>query len=50
LERNGFRAGQVGRQKMPVVLTAAKKTPSNELSRSHRAWYIVDSVGNMRRV
>src|SRR5262249_42871402 len=33
----GRRAGQVGRQKMPVVLTAVTNTPSNDASRSWKA-------------
>ena len=36
----GFLAVHVGLQKMPVVLTPAKKTPSNDASRSTSARYI----------
>jgi gas vesicle protein len=39
-------AEHVGRQKMPVVLIAAKKTPSNDPSRSARARYIVSVEGS----
>jgi hypothetical protein len=40
----GFRALHVGRQKMPVVLTAAKNSPSKEVSFSTRALYMTSSV------
>src|SRR5436190_2167604 len=36
----GLRAWQVGRQKIPVVRTQAKNSPSNVWSRSTRARYI----------
>jgi hypothetical protein len=42
----GLRAVQVGRQKMPVVFTPTKKTPSNELSLFRSALYKTSSRGN----
>jgi hypothetical protein len=42
----GFFAEHVGRQKIPVVRIAAKKTPSNDPSRSARARYIVSFEGS----
>jgi hypothetical protein len=42
----GLRAVQVGRQKIPVVFTPTKKTPSNELSLLTSALYKISSVGN----
>ena len=41
------RAGQVGRQKIPVVRTAVTNTPSKALSRSRNARYIVSEEGNL---
>src|SRR5262245_9906217 len=41
----GFRALQVGRQKIPVVRTQAKNRPSNDRSRSTSARYISAGVG-----
>src|SRR3954469_11015927 len=41
----GFRALQVGRQKIPVVRTHAKNRPSNDRSRSTSARYISAGVG-----
>ena len=43
----GLRAGQVGRQKMPVVFTPAKKTPSKVESRSRNAFCMVLTGGSV---
>jgi hypothetical protein len=43
----GFRAVQDGRQKMPVVFTAVKKTPSNEVSFSTIALYMISAVSSI---
>src|SRR6266540_5546957 len=43
----GFRAWHVGRQKIPVVRTQAKKSPSNDRSRSTSARYISEVVGSV---
>src|SRR4029453_13675267 len=42
----GFLALQVGRQKIPVVRTQAKNSPSNDRSRSTSARYISVGVGS----
>src|SRR5436190_14915628 len=43
----GLRAWQVGRQKIPVVRTQAKNSPSNVRSRSTRARYISEVEGSV---
>jgi len=46
---SGFLAEHVGLQKMPVVMTPVKKTPSNVASRSLKAWIISWFEGSILR-
>jgi hypothetical protein len=40
----GVVAGQLGRQWMPVVMTAKKNSPSKRASRPRTAWYLLSSA------
>ena len=47
INESGFRAVQLGLQNIPVVLIAAKKTPSKEESFSTNALYITACLGSL---
>ncbi len=48
--RLGFLAGQVSRQKTPVLLTPTQASPSKEGSRAISAWYRASSFGKSSNI